>query len=125
VAGADRFEWSTGAWDGGRGVDGAGAWGETAAVLSAAEPELRGRSGYGIATGRMLAEIGTDPVRLPVLDATDDVGPRAAAPDTAREAVYARRVTARPGMLARRSVRRLRRPTGHQRCTRARPLLRI
>ncbi|MET8676295.1 GNAT family N-acetyltransferase [Streptomyces sp. NPDC004647] len=78
--------------------------GEPLAVLTASEPEIYGRFGYGAATEQLVAEVDTSRVRLTVPDGTDDVRLRLAAPEDVRdacEAVYARRVTARPGMLAR------------------------
>ncbi|WKX70326.1 GNAT family N-acetyltransferase [Streptomyces sp. XD-27] len=83
------------------------ALGEPLAVLTASEPEIYGRFGYGIATQELSAEIDTDRVRLSVSEGTDAVRLRMVRPAesaealAACEAVYAARVAARPGMLAR------------------------
>ncbi|MET7761636.1 GNAT family N-acetyltransferase [Streptomyces sp. NPDC005336] len=88
-----------------RQLDDVRAAGEPLAVLTASEPDIYGRFGYGAATQSALAEIDTTRVRLTVPEGTDDVRLRAVAPNAAVgacEAVYARRVTERPGMLERR-----------------------
>ncbi|MFF8530744.1 GNAT family N-acetyltransferase [Streptomyces sp. SAS_267] len=88
-----------------RQLDDVRAAGEALAVLVASEPMIYGRFGYGIATSSMSAEIDTARVRLSVPPGTDDVRLRYAAPGDsleACEAVYARIVPRRPGMLARR-----------------------
>ncbi|MFJ9894902.1 GNAT family N-acetyltransferase [Streptomyces sp. NPDC091280] len=88
-----------------RQLDDVRSWGEPLAVLTASEPAIYGRFGYGIATLRGSAEIDTARVRLTVPPGTDDVRLRYADPAAVRErceAVYARRVAGRPGMLARR-----------------------
>lgn len=80
---------------------------EPLAVLTASEPAIYGRFGYGAATWRLDARINTDRVRLLFPDGgagADGVRLRlvdseAALADT--EAVYARQVPRRPGMLAR------------------------
>ncbi|OEJ26882.1 GNAT family N-acetyltransferase [Streptomyces agglomeratus] len=80
-------------------------WGEPLALLTASEPAIYGRFGYGAATQQLAAEIDTARVRLEVPPGTDDVRLRSAAPADVRDAcetVYARNVPARPGMLARR-----------------------
>ncbi|MCT4352671.1 GNAT family N-acetyltransferase [Streptomyces sp. Je 1-79] len=87
-----------------RQLDDVRGWGEPLAVLTASEPEIYGRFGYGIAAYATRATIDTNRVRLAVPEGTDDVVLRQADPAKAAgacEAVYARRVTARPGMLAR------------------------
>lgn len=87
-----------------RQLDDIRSWGEPLAVLTASEPEIYGRFGYGIATYQLNAEIDTSRVRLSVPPGTDDVRLRYAAPADvldACEAVYARLVPGRPGMLAR------------------------
>ncbi|NUP22746.1 MAG: GNAT family N-acetyltransferase [Streptomyces sp.] len=79
-------------------------WGRPLAVLTASEPEIYGRFGYGIGTFQVSAEIDTTRVRLSVPPGTDDVRLRYAVPADALdacEAVYARKVSGRPGMLAR------------------------
>ncbi|MFJ8665317.1 GNAT family N-acetyltransferase [Streptomyces sp. NPDC093600] len=87
-----------------RQLDDVRAGGESLAVLTASEPEIYGRFGYGIATYTTRAVIDTTRVRLSVPEGTDAVRLRLADPAKAAEAcesVYARRVAARPGMLAR------------------------
>ena len=88
-----------------RQLDDVRSWGEPFAVLTASEPVIYGRFGYGTATMRTTAEIDTARVRLSVPPGTDDVRLRYAEPAAARdhcEAVYARLVAGRPGMTARR-----------------------
>ncbi|MFD5635911.1 GNAT family N-acetyltransferase [Streptomyces sp. NPDC127077] len=88
-----------------RQLDDVRARGEALAVLVASEPVIYGRFGYGIATSSVSAEIDTARVRLSVPPGTDDVRLRYAAPAEvldACEAVYARLVPRRPGMLERR-----------------------
>lgn len=90
-----------------RQLDDVRSWGEPLAVLTASEPAIYGRFGYGIATQQLRAEIDTTRVRLSVPDGTDDVRLRLVKPDApdvreACEAVYARQVPTRPGMLERR-----------------------
>ncbi|MFE7842685.1 GNAT family N-acetyltransferase [Streptomyces sp. NPDC057474] len=88
-----------------RQLDDVRSWGEPLAVLTASEPVIYGRFGYGLATHRLSADIDTTRVRLSVPPGTDDVRLRYADPADvldACEAVYARRVPERPGMLARR-----------------------
>ncbi|WP_326723110.1 GNAT family N-acetyltransferase [Streptomyces sp. NBC_00243] len=88
-----------------RQLDDIRSWGEPLAVLTASEPAIYGRFGYGIATYQLNAEIDTSRVQLSVPPGTDDVRLRYAAPADvldACEAVYARLVPGRPGMLARR-----------------------
>ncbi|MEU3839182.1 GNAT family N-acetyltransferase [Streptomyces sp. NPDC028635] len=78
--------------------------GEPLAVLTASEPSIYGRFGYGAASHQLGAEIDTARVSLAVPQGTDDVRLRYAEPgDAVREceAVYARLVPGRPGMLAR------------------------
>ncbi|MGW5564991.1 GNAT family N-acetyltransferase [Streptomyces tendae] len=87
-----------------RQLDDVRAWGEPLAVLTASEPAIYGRFGYGAATFVLNAEIDTSRVRLSVPAGTDDVRLRYEAPADvldACEAVYARLVPVRPGMLAR------------------------
>lgn len=79
---------------------------EPLAVLTASEPEIYGRFGYGMATRLLAAEIDTSRVRLDVPEGTDAVRLRMvddpASVRDACETVYARRVPERPGMLERR-----------------------
>ncbi|MEU6180830.1 GNAT family N-acetyltransferase [Streptomyces coeruleorubidus] len=88
-----------------RQLDDVRAWGEPLAVLTASEPAIYGRFGYGIATFHLNAGIDTSRVRLSSLPAgTDEVRLRYAVPAEVVdvcEAVYARLVSSRPGMLAR------------------------
>lgn len=87
-----------------RQLDDVRSWGEPVAVLTASEPAIYGRFGYGAATFQVNAEIDTDRVRLSVPPGTDDVRLAYAAPAevlAACEAVFARLVPGRPGMLAR------------------------
>jgi predicted acetyltransferase len=87
-----------------RQLDDVRSWGEPLAVLTASEPAIYGRFGYGLATRRLAADIDSARVRLSVPPGTDDVRLRYADPSEvldACEAVYARRVPERPGMLAR------------------------
>ncbi|MEU7582484.1 GNAT family N-acetyltransferase [Streptomyces sp. NPDC041068] len=87
-----------------RQLDDVRAGGEPLAVLTASEPVIYGRFGYGAATHQMKAYIDTARVTLSAPSGTDDVRLRYAEPadvHEACEALYARRVTERPGMLAR------------------------
>ncbi|MFF5985377.1 GNAT family N-acetyltransferase [Streptomyces olindensis] len=87
-----------------RQLDDVRALGEPLAVLTASEPAIYGRFGYGAATWQVNAEIDTDRVRLSVPPGTDEVRVRYAVPADvldACEAVCARLVARRPGMLAR------------------------
>ncbi|MCI3269632.1 GNAT family N-acetyltransferase [Streptomyces cylindrosporus] len=87
-----------------RQLDDVRSWGEPLAVLTASEPEIYGRFGYGAATQHVNAEIDTSRVTLSVPPGTDDVRLRYASPTEALgacEAVYARLVSRRPGMVAR------------------------
>ncbi|MET8898479.1 GNAT family N-acetyltransferase [Streptomyces albogriseolus] len=88
-----------------RQLDDIRSWGEPLAVLTASEPAIYGRFGYGAASFQLDAEIDTVRAALTVPDGTDDVRLRYADPAEvldACEAVYARLVPGRPGMLARR-----------------------
>ncbi|AZM53248.1 GNAT family N-acetyltransferase [Streptomyces sp. WAC 01529] len=89
-----------------RQLDDIRAGGEPLAVLTASEPVIYGRFGYGAATSQMKADIDTSRVSLSVPPGTDDVRLRYVDPADVRvheacEALYARRVAGRPGMLAR------------------------
>ncbi|WP_328893942.1 GNAT family N-acetyltransferase [Streptomyces sp. NBC_00236] len=86
-----------------RQLDDVRALGEPIAVLTASEPEIYGRFGYGAATRQMSLAIDTDRVRLSVPEGTDEVRLRYAREDEAVEAcesVYARLVPGRPGTPA-------------------------
>ncbi|SPE49781.1 Enhanced intracellular survival protein [Streptomyces netropsis] len=91
-------------------LDDVRSWGEPLAVLTASEPAIYGRFGYGAATHSLHATIDTTRVRITVPPGTDasegaeGVRLRDSKPEDARdacEAVYARRAAARPGMLVR------------------------
>ncbi|MER8007401.1 GNAT family N-acetyltransferase [Streptomyces sp. NPDC094149] len=87
-----------------RQLDDVRSWGEPLAVLTASEPAIYGRFGYGTATFHVNAEIDTTRVRLSAPPGTDDVRLRYARPEEVLdvcEAVYARLVPRRPGMLVR------------------------
>ena len=87
-----------------RQLDDVRSWGEPLAVLTASEPVIYGRFGYGVGTYQLNADIDTARVRLSVPSGTDDVRLRYAAPANvldACEAVYTRLVSRRPGMIAR------------------------
>ncbi|MFI6564542.1 GNAT family N-acetyltransferase [Streptomyces sp. NPDC050534] len=87
-----------------RQLDDVRSWGEPLAVLTASEPAIYGRFGYGVGTYHLSAEIDTTRVRLSVPPGTDDVRLRYASPAEALgacEAVYAELVPRRPGMVAR------------------------
>lgn len=87
-----------------RQLDDVREWGWPLAVLTASEPAIYGRFGYGTGTFHVNAEIDTARVRLNVPPGTDDVRLRYAKPADvldACEAVYARLVPSRPGMVAR------------------------
>ncbi|TXL89007.1 GNAT family N-acetyltransferase [Streptomyces sp. IB2014 016-6] len=96
-----------------RQLDDVRGWGQAVALLTASEPEIYGRFGYGVGARQLSAEIDTSRVSIKVPTAPGDGGDggdggtrlRYAAPDDAREAiesVYARLVASRPGMLERR-----------------------
>lgn len=87
-----------------RQLDDVRALGEPIAVLTASEPVIYGRFGYGAATQQMKVDIDTTRVTLSAPPGTDDVRLRYVRPADVHEdceALYARRVTARPGMTAR------------------------
>lgn len=92
-----------------RQLDDVRSWGQPVALLTASEPEIYGRFGYGAGTRTLSADIDTsrvsfrlpadaadaDPVHLRYVELDDDA--RASI-----ESVYARQVPGRPGMLERR-----------------------
>ncbi|MFF9847942.1 GNAT family N-acetyltransferase [Streptomyces litmocidini] len=87
-----------------RQLDDLRAAGEPLAVLTASEPEIYGRFGYGIGVYAVNATIDTARVRLTVPEGTDGVSLRMADPTESSavcEAVHAKLVPVRPGMLAR------------------------
>ncbi|WP_329387666.1 GNAT family N-acetyltransferase [Streptomyces sp. NBC_01716] len=91
-----------------RQLDDVRSWGQSVALLTASEPEIYGRFGYGVGTRQLSAEIDTSRVsfRVPAdADGADPVQLRYVPLDDARESVesvYARQVPGRPGMLERR-----------------------
>ncbi|MFI9624728.1 GNAT family N-acetyltransferase [Streptomyces sp. NPDC052042] len=83
-----------------RQLDDVRALGEPIAVLTASEPVIYGRFGYGAASRQMSLTIDTDRVRLTVPEGTDEVRLRHARPGEAMaacESVYAQLVPGRPG----------------------------
>ncbi|MFJ6128645.1 GNAT family N-acetyltransferase [Streptomyces griseoviridis] len=87
-----------------RQLDDVRASGRPLAALTASEPAIYGRFGYGAATHGLNIEIDTARVRLAVPPGTDEVRLRYAVPAEAVEvceAVYARTVEERPGMIER------------------------
>ncbi|MFF4100527.1 GNAT family N-acetyltransferase [Streptomyces sp. NPDC001903] len=87
-----------------RQLDDIRAGGEPIAVLTASDPAIYGRFGYGTATYSMSVDIDTTRVRLSVPPGTDDVRLRLVDPQKALadcERVYAGLVARRPGMPAR------------------------
>ncbi|MFD9971356.1 GNAT family N-acetyltransferase [Streptomyces sp. NPDC059011] len=87
-----------------RQLDDVRALGEPLALLTASEPEIYGRFGYGIATHQLSLEIDTVRARITAPPGTDDVRLRfAPAADSAEacEALYRSTLGSRPGMLAR------------------------
>ncbi|MFC8831286.1 GNAT family N-acetyltransferase [Streptomyces sp. NPDC057137] len=95
-----------------RQLDDVRSWGQPVALLTASEPEIYGRFGYGVGARQLSVEIDTSrvSVRVPPADEGTDctdagVRLRYVAVDDAREpieSVYARLVASRPGMLERR-----------------------
>ncbi|WP_338676680.1 GNAT family N-acetyltransferase [Streptomyces sp. SCSIO 30461] len=87
-----------------RQLDDVREWGEPLAVLTASEPEIYGRFGYGIATHLLNLEIDTNRVRIAAPAGTDGVRLRFAPVTDAAEAcerIYRRTIGVRPGMFAR------------------------
>ncbi|MCF6526018.1 GNAT family N-acetyltransferase [Streptomyces sp. JJ36] len=90
-----------------RQLDDVRSWGEPLAVLTASEPVIYGRFGYGVAAEQLTARVDTAVMR-PVLPQGADalrirlVDPLAPEVRRACEELYARRVPLRPGMLERR-----------------------
>ncbi|WP_326697488.1 GNAT family N-acetyltransferase [Streptomyces sp. NBC_01754] len=88
-----------------RQLDDVRSWGEPIAVLTASEPGIYGRFGYGAASGELDLRIDTSQVRLAVPPGTDGVQIRYASPVEALdscEAVYGRLAPGRPGTPLRR-----------------------
>ncbi|MCC3772795.1 GNAT family N-acetyltransferase, partial [Streptomyces sp. UNOC14_S4] len=88
-----------------RQLDDVRAWGQPVAVLTASEPDIYGRFGYGAATHMVQARIDTTRVGIRLPEGAEGVRLRLSKPDEAHdacEAVYARRVATRPAMLERR-----------------------
>lgn len=87
-----------------RQLDDVRAAGEPLAVLTASEPAIYGRFGYGVATRQLSAVIDTARVRFRVPPEADGVRLRLVEPEKALadcERVYAAQVPGRPGMLER------------------------
>ncbi|MGC5361598.1 GNAT family N-acetyltransferase [Streptomyces sp. DT24] len=87
-----------------RQLDDVRSWGEPIAVLTASEPAIYGRFGYGAATQRMFLEIDSDRVRLELPEGVDGIRLRSVDPVSAipaMEAVYAELAPGRPGTPAR------------------------
>ncbi|WP_405751153.1 GNAT family N-acetyltransferase [Streptomyces sp. NBC_00144] len=87
-----------------RQLDDVRALGEPLAVLTASEPAIYGRFGYGIASRQLAAEIDTARVTLAAPPGTDAVRLRYAPVDEVAaqcEALYVRSIGSRPGMLQR------------------------
>ncbi|MFE9794648.1 GNAT family N-acetyltransferase [Streptomyces goshikiensis] len=87
-----------------RQMDDIRAGGEPLAVLTASEPAIYGRFGYGTGTYALAVDIDTTRVRLSVPPGTDEVRLRLVDPEKALpecEQVYAELVSRRPGMTAR------------------------
>ncbi|MGN9791310.1 GNAT family N-acetyltransferase [Streptomyces sp. OZ13] len=88
-----------------RQLDDVRSWGEPLAVLTASEPEIYGRFGYGVATHQMSVEIDSSRTRITAPPGADDVRIRfvpVAEGAQACEEVYLRTIGTRPGMLTRR-----------------------
>lgn len=78
--------------------------GEPLAALTASEPAIYGRFGYGVATQWLTVRVDTTRVRVAQPPGAEELRFRAADPKKALaecEALYARTVTTRPGMLER------------------------
>lgn len=87
-----------------RQLDDVRAWGDPLAVLTASEPAIYGRYGYGTASRRLNLSIDTARVTLAAPAGTDAVRVRYADPVEALERceeVYRRTVGSRPGMFER------------------------
>ncbi|MGW0699318.1 GNAT family N-acetyltransferase [Streptomyces sp. NPDC002867] len=87
-----------------RQLDDVRALGEPLAVLTASEPAIYGRFGYGTATHQMSVEVDSSRVRIAVPPGADDVRLRFVTVEEGAEAcerVYVRTIGSRPGMLAR------------------------
>ncbi|MET8470725.1 GNAT family N-acetyltransferase [Streptomyces sp. NPDC006422] len=87
-----------------RQLDDVRGWGEPLAVLTASEPAIYGRFGYGIGTRKATVAVDSRAVRIDAPPEADEVRLRYLAVAEAAErceAVYLRTVGTRPGMLAR------------------------
>jgi predicted acetyltransferase len=89
-----------------RQLDDLRAWGEPLAVLTASEPDIYRRYGYGVASEQLHARIDTGRVRFAVPPEADALRLRLVDAQEAKvrqacEALYARRVPERAGMLER------------------------
>lgn len=88
-----------------RQLDDVRAWGEPLAMLTASEPGIYGRFGYGAATTETKLRIDTTRAGLALPPGTDGVRVRRSSPARALaacEAVYARLAADRPGTPLRR-----------------------
>ncbi|MEV3855373.1 GNAT family N-acetyltransferase [Streptomyces sp. NPDC050095] len=87
-----------------RQLDDVREWGEPLSVLTASEPAIYGRFGYGVSTRQAYVSIDSSRVRIAAPAGADDVRLRFVDPAEAAqrcEAVYLARIGSRPGMLAR------------------------
>ncbi|GAA1902860.1 GNAT family N-acetyltransferase [Streptomyces sodiiphilus] len=87
-----------------RQLDDVRAAGEPLAILTASEPVIYGRFGYGLATQYVAARLDTGRVGLRLPEGTGEVRLSVAEPSEVSgrcEELYARQVPCRPGMLAR------------------------
>ncbi|MEV4329412.1 GNAT family N-acetyltransferase [Streptomyces sp. NPDC049597] len=87
-----------------RQLDDVRALGEPLAVLTASEPAIYGRFGYGTATHQMSVEVDSSRVRIAVPPGAEDVRLRFVTVEEGAEScerVYVRTIGSRPGMLAR------------------------
>ncbi|TXS55164.1 GNAT family N-acetyltransferase [Streptomyces sp. t39] len=87
-----------------RQLDDVRALGEPLAVLTASEPGIYGRFGYGAATHQLAVEIDSSRVRVAVPPGAEDVRLRFVSPDEGAEAcerIYRATIGSRPGMIAR------------------------
>ncbi|MBM9621585.1 GNAT family N-acetyltransferase [Streptomyces zhihengii] len=87
-----------------RQLDDVRALGEPLAVLTASEPDIYGRFGYGTATHQLAVEIDSSRVRVAVPPGAEDVRLRFTDPAEGAQAcerIYRDTIGSRPGMLAR------------------------
>ncbi|MFD7611974.1 GNAT family N-acetyltransferase [Streptomyces sp. NPDC059828] len=87
-----------------RQLDDVREWGEPLAVLTASEPAIYGRFGYGVATHQLSLDIDSSRVRIAAPPGTDDIRLRfVPVADAAEvcEQIYRHTIGSRPGMPAR------------------------